>query len=65
MSFFKNINATPRIGTIIMYPDGFSIYTDNGWQNYNIEYFREYLKDISDNTAERIFVPMSPEMMIF
>lgn len=65
MGFFRNINAVPRIGTIIMHPDGFSIYTDGGWQNYNIEYFREYLKDISDNTAERIFVPMSPEMMIF
>ena len=34
MGFFKNINATPRIGTIIMHPDGISIYTDNGWQKY-------------------------------
>ena len=34
MGFFKNINATPRIGSIIRNPDGFSIYTDNGWQKY-------------------------------
>lgn len=34
MSFFKNINATPRIGSVIRNPDGFSIYTDNGWQKY-------------------------------
>ena len=65
MGFFKNINANPRIGTIIMHPDGFSIYTDNGWQNYNMEYFREYIeKDISDNTEKDIFIP-APEMMIF
>ena len=34
MSFFKNINATPRIGSVIRNPDGFSIYTENGWQKY-------------------------------
>ena len=34
MGFFKNINATPRIGSVIRNPDGFSIYTDNGWQKY-------------------------------
>ena len=34
MGFFKNINATPRIGSVIRNPDGFSIYTDNGWQEY-------------------------------
>ena len=34
MSFFKNINATPRIGSIVRNPDGFSIYTENGWQEY-------------------------------
>ena len=34
MSFFKNINATPRIGSVVRNPDGFSIYTDNGWQKY-------------------------------
>ena len=33
MGFFKNINATPRIGSVIVNPDGFSIYTDNGWRN--------------------------------
>ena len=65
MGFYKNINAVPRIGTIIMRSDGFSIYTDNGWQNYNMEYFREYIeKDISDNTEEYIYVP-EPKMMIF
>ena len=34
MGFFKNINATPRIGSVVRNPDGFSIYTDNGWQKY-------------------------------
>lgn len=34
MGFFKNINATPRIGSVIRNPDGFSIYTENGWQKY-------------------------------
>ena len=34
MGFFKNINATLRIGTIIKNPDGISIYTENGWQKY-------------------------------
>lgn len=34
MSFFKNINATPRTGSVIMHPDGFSIYTENGWRNF-------------------------------
>ena len=34
MGFFKNINATPRIGSVIRNPDGFSIYTDSGWQEY-------------------------------
>ena len=34
MSFFKNINATPRTGSVAMHPDGFSIYTDNGWKKY-------------------------------
>ena len=34
MGFFKNINATPRIGSVIRNPDGISIYTDNGWQKY-------------------------------
>lgn len=34
MGFFKNINATPRIGTIIKHPDGISIYTENGWVKY-------------------------------
>ena len=34
MSFFKNINAEPRIGTIIIHPDGVSIYTRHGWHKY-------------------------------
>lgn len=34
MSFFRNINATPRTGSVITYPDGFGIYTKNGWQEY-------------------------------
>ena len=34
MGFFKNINATPRIGSVVRNPDGFSIYTENGWQKY-------------------------------
>ena len=34
MGFFKNINAVPRIGSVVRNPDGFSIYTDNGWQKY-------------------------------
>lgn len=34
MSFFKNINATPRIGTIITCPDGLSIYNDTGWKKF-------------------------------
>ena len=34
MGFFKNVNATPRIGSVVRNPDGFSIYTDNGWQKY-------------------------------
>lgn len=34
MGFFKNINAEPRTGSVIRNPDGFSIYTDNGWQKY-------------------------------
>lgn len=34
MGFFKNINAEPRIGTIIIHPDGVSIYTVNGWHKY-------------------------------
>ena len=33
MGFFKNINATPRIGSVIVKPDGFSVYTENGWRN--------------------------------
>ena len=37
MSFFKNINATPRIGSVIRKPNGFSIYTDNGWQEYTAD----------------------------
>ena len=35
MSFFKNINATPRIGSVIRNPDGFSIYTENGWRKWD------------------------------
>ena len=42
MGFFKNINATPRTGSVTMHPDGFSIYTENGWQKYSE-------KDILDN----------------
>ena len=38
MGFFKNINATPRIGSVVRNPDGFSIYTDNGWQKYTEKY---------------------------
>lgn len=34
MGFFKNINATPRIGSVVRNPDGFSIYTENGWRKY-------------------------------
>ena len=34
MGFFKNINATPRTGSVVRNPDGFSIYTENGWQKY-------------------------------
>lgn len=34
MGFFKNVNATPRIGSVVRNPDGFSIYTENGWQKY-------------------------------
>ena len=34
MGFFKNINATPRIGSVIRNPDGISIYTENGWVKY-------------------------------
>ena len=34
MGFFKNINATPRIGTIITCPDGLSIYNDTGWKKF-------------------------------
>lgn len=45
MSFFKNINATPRVGSVIMNPDGFSIYTNNGWQ----EYTKNDILDIIDN----------------
>ena len=42
MSFFRNINATPRTGTVITYPDGFGIYTKSGWREYTE-------KDILDN----------------
>lgn len=45
MSFFKNINATPRIGLVIINPNGFSIYTNNGWQ----EYTKNDILDIIDN----------------
>ena len=45
MGFFKNINATPRIGSVIMNPNGFSIYTDSGWQ----EYTEGDILDIIDN----------------
>lgn len=34
MGFYKNINAVPRIGSVIIQPDGFSIYTENGWQKF-------------------------------
>ena len=34
MGFFKNINATPRIGSVIRNSDGFSIYTENGWRKW-------------------------------
>ena len=34
MGFFKNINAEPRLGTIIIHPDGVSIYTRSGWHKY-------------------------------
>ena len=52
MSFFKNINATPRIGSVIMNPNGFSIYTDGGWQEYN----ENDILDIIDNArvVERV-----------
>ena len=42
MGFFKNINATPRTGSVAIHPDGFSIYTAGGWQKYSE-------KDILDN----------------
>ena len=42
MGFFKNINATPRLGTIIMHPDGVSIYTENGWHKYTNAYISTY-----------------------
>ena len=45
MGFFKNINATPRIGSVIRNPDGFSIYTENGWR----EYTEKDASDILDN----------------
>lgn len=35
MGFFKNINATPRIGSVIRNSDGFSIYTENGWRKWS------------------------------
>ena len=52
MGFFKNINATPRIGSVIMNPNGFSIYTDGGWQ----EYTENDILDIIDNArvVERV-----------
>ena len=52
MSFFKNINATPRIGSVIVNPNGFSIYTDSGWQ----EYTENDILDIIDNArvVERV-----------
>ena len=34
MSFFKNINATPRTGSVAIHPDGFSIYTNKGWKKF-------------------------------
>ena len=34
MGFFKNVNAAPRIGTIITGPDGLSIYNDTGWKKF-------------------------------
>ena len=46
MGFYKNINATPRVGTIITCPGGLSIYTDGGWQ----EYTKNDILDIIDNT---------------
>ena len=42
MGFFKNINATPRIGTIITHRDGVSIYTENGWHKYTNDYISTY-----------------------
>ena len=35
MRFFKNVNATPRIGSVIRNSDGFSIYTENGWRKWD------------------------------
>lgn len=34
MSFFKNINATPRTGSVAIHSDGFSIYTNKGWKKF-------------------------------
>ena len=43
MGFFKNINATPRIGTIITHHDGVSIYTENGWHKYTNDYIYQHI----------------------
>lgn len=52
MGFFKNVNAEPRIGSVIIQPDGFSIYTENGWQKFT----KKDISDIIDNAriVERV-----------
>ena len=52
MGFFRNINATPRAGTIITCPDGLSIYNDSGWKKFT----KKDISDIIDNAriVERV-----------
>ena len=54
MSFFKNINATPRIGSVIRKPNGFSIYTDNGWRKYTEKYILDNARIVEKADGSRV-----------
>lgn len=53
MSFFRNINATPRTGAVITYPDGFGIYTKNGWRKYTEKYILDNARTVERADGSR------------